>query len=65
MQEIITYIIILASVLYAGYGIYKSIAPLFFKKKAISCAGGCSSCSLAAKPKNLNSINYLKLGTKY
>jgi len=49
MQEIITYIIILASVSYAGHGIYKSIAPLFFKKKAISCAGGCSSCSLAAK----------------
>lgn len=51
MQEIITYIIILASISYATYSIYKSIAPLFFKKKAISCAGGCSSCSLSVKPK--------------
>jgi len=46
IQEIITYAIIIASVSTAIYRIYKSISPIFSKKKSFSCSGGCSACSL-------------------
>ncbi len=46
IQEIITYAIILTSISTAIYRIYKSVAPIFSKKKTFSCSGGCSTCSL-------------------
>lgn len=61
IQEIITYIIILASVSYAVYNIYKSIAPLFIAKKAISCAGGCSSCSMSKSVQQKHNLTFKKI----
>ncbi len=46
IQEIITYAIILTSIFIAVYRIYKSVSPLFSKKKTFACSGGCSACSL-------------------
>ena len=46
IQEIITYAIILTSISIAVYRIYKSVSPIFSKKKVFGCSGGCSACSL-------------------
>jgi len=60
IQEIITYLIILASVSYAIYSIYRSISPLFIAKKAISCAGGCSGCSMSNSVQKKHNLTFKK-----
>jgi hypothetical protein len=46
IQEIITYIIILAASLYTFYGLYKLILPGKVKRNSHQCTGSCSGCAL-------------------
>lgn len=56
IQEIITYIILTATLSYTAFALYKTIEKLFSKKKAKSfCSGDCAACRINPPylPKNL------------
>ncbi len=57
VQEIITYIIIIISFIWAGYQIYVSILPLFNSTKQIRCnCSNASSCKLKELKQRSNSL---------
>lgn len=59
MQEVITYLIIVAALIYTLYNFVKVFIPSK-NKEGNFCSGGCSGCSLS-KGNNLSKIEIKKL----